>query len=155
MSTQLLLQLAPPPPIQHGRNQSKKSIDTIRFGSSHDSRWDQMRPRPSSYETKLEFVFVKRTRARSSMSEITQATFILSRVFKKKEEEEKKPRKKPLHRDRDLNPRTLSPDPSVLSVRPRRPTMKRLLNTGLWWWYSDQRSRHLLLRSEFESRCRK
>ena len=41
-----------------------------------------------------------------------------------KEEEEgrrKKPRKKPLRRDWDLNPWTLSPEPSVLSIRPRRP----------------------------------
>ena len=40
---------------------------------------------------------------------------------KEKEIRRKKPRKKPLRRDRDLNPRTLSPEPSVLSTRPRRP----------------------------------
>ena len=45
---------------------------------------------------------------------------------KKKEEEEKSPekkQKKPLRRNWDLNPRTLSPEPSVLSIRPRRPTL--------------------------------
>ena len=39
---------------------------------------------------------------------------------KKKEEEEKSP-EKTLPRDRDLNPRTLSPEPSMLSIRPRGP----------------------------------
>ena len=41
-----------------------------------------------------------------------------------KEEEgrrKKAPKKNPLRRDWDLNPRTLSPEPSELSVRPRRP----------------------------------
>ena len=42
-----------------------------------------------------------------------------------KEEEEgrrkKSPEKKPLRRDWDLNPRTLSPEPSVLSIRPWHP----------------------------------
>ena len=38
----------------------------------------------------------------------------------KMEEEEKSP-EKPLRPDRDLNPQTLSPEPSVLSIRPRRP----------------------------------
>ena len=42
---------------------------------------------------------------------------------KKKEGRRKKPRKKPLHHDWDLNPRTLSPEPSVLSIRPRRPAL--------------------------------
>ena len=40
---------------------------------------------------------------------------------KKNEEEEKKPRIKPLCLDRDLNPQTLSPEPSMLSIRPRHP----------------------------------
>ena len=44
----------------------------------------------------------------------------------KKKEEEEKAQKKPLHRDWDLNPRTLSPEPSVLSVRPRRPQFNDL-----------------------------
>ena len=35
----------------------------------------------------------------------------------------KKAQKKSLHHDRDLNPQTLSPEPSVLSIRPRRPTL--------------------------------
>ena len=39
----------------------------------------------------------------------------------KKKEEEKSPRKKPLRRDRDLNPQTLSPEPSVPSIGPRHP----------------------------------
>ena len=39
---------------------------------------------------------------------------------KKKEEEEKSP-EKTLCSDRDLNPRTLSPEPSVLSIRPQSP----------------------------------
>ena len=38
----------------------------------------------------------------------------------KKKEEEKSP-EKPLRRDWDFNPRTLSPEPSVLSIRPQRP----------------------------------
>ena len=42
---------------------------------------------------------------------------------KKKEEKEKSP-EKTLHRDQDLNPRTLSPGPSVLSIRPQRPAIK-------------------------------
>ena len=42
---------------------------------------------------------------------------------KKKEEEEEKAQKKPLRRDWDLNPRTLSPEPSVLSIMPRRPAL--------------------------------
>ena len=33
----------------------------------------------------------------------------------------KKAQKIPLRRDQDLNPRTLSPEPGVLSIRPRRP----------------------------------
>ena len=33
----------------------------------------------------------------------------------------KKAQKKPLRHDRDLNPWTLSPEPSMLSIRPRRP----------------------------------
>jgi hypothetical protein len=37
------------------------------------------------------------------------------------EEEEKSPKKKTLHCGRDLNPRSLSPESSALSVRPRRP----------------------------------
>ena len=44
----------------------------------------------------------------------------------KKKEEEKRPEKKPLRRDRDLNPRTLSPEPRVLSIRPRRPALAKL-----------------------------
>ena len=58
---------------------------------------------------------------------------------KKKEEEEKSP-EKPLRHDRDLNPqtqspepsllsilnpRTRSPEPSVLSIRPRRPASRQ------------------------------
>ena len=42
---------------------------------------------------------------------------------KKKEEEEKSPEKKTLRRDRDLNPQTLPPEPSMLSIRPRRPAL--------------------------------
>ena len=42
-------------------------------------------------------------------------------VGKEEEGRRKKPRKKPLRRDQDLNPRTLSPEPSVLSIRPRPP----------------------------------
>ena len=38
----------------------------------------------------------------------------------KKEEEEESP-EKPLHHDQDLNPQTLSREPSVLSIRPQRP----------------------------------
>ena len=41
-------------------------------------------------------------------------------VGKEEEGRRKKPGKKPLRRDRDLNPWTLSPEPSVLSIRPRR-----------------------------------
>ena len=41
----------------------------------------------------------------------------------KKKEEEKKPRKKTLRHDRDLNPGTLSPEPSILSVRPQCPAL--------------------------------
>ena len=41
---------------------------------------------------------------------------------KKKEEEEERSPEKPLRIDRDLNPRTLSPEPSMLSIRPRRPS---------------------------------
>ena len=44
----------------------------------------------------------------------------------KKREEEKKPRKKPLHHDWDLNPRTLSPEQSVLSIRPRHPAQSNI-----------------------------
>ena len=39
----------------------------------------------------------------------------------KKKEEDQKAHKKLLCRDRDLSPRTLSPEPSVLSIRPRHP----------------------------------
>ena len=44
-----------------------------------------------------------------------------------KEEEEgrrKKAQKKPLRRDQDLNSWTLSPEPGVLSIRPRRPVQE-------------------------------
>ena len=51
---------------------------------------------------------------------------------KKKKEEEKSPEKKTLHRDRDLNPRTLSPEPSVLSIRPRRPASSGYLRDLLF-----------------------
>ena len=44
----------------------------------------------------------------------------------KKKEEEKSP-EKTLCRDRDLNPRTLSPEPSMFYVRPRRPAPKLLI----------------------------
>ena len=42
----------------------------------------------------------------------------------RKKEAEEKPRKKPLCHDWDLNPQTLSPEPSVLSIRPWRPAHK-------------------------------
>ena len=46
-------------------------------------------------------------------------------VGKEEEGRRKSPEKKPLRRDRDLNPLTLSPEPSVLSIRPRRPAHER------------------------------
>ena len=42
----------------------------------------------------------------------------------------KKAQKKPLCRDWDLNPQTLSPEPSVLSIRPRRPAISLKLEMG-------------------------
>ena len=53
------------------------------------------------------------------------------REVRRKKKRKKKPRKKPLRRDWDLNPRTLSPEPSVLSIRPRRPAhvMQFLMGT--------------------------
>ena len=39
----------------------------------------------------------------------------------RRKKEKKKAQKKPVRRDRDLNPWTLTPEPSVLSVRPRHP----------------------------------
>ena len=41
----------------------------------------------------------------------------------RRKRKKKKAQKKPLRRDRDLNPQTLSPEPSVLSIRPRRPAL--------------------------------
>ena len=38
-----------------------------------------------------------------------------------KKKEEEKAQKKPLRHDRDSNPQTMSPEPSVLSIRPWRP----------------------------------
>ena len=41
----------------------------------------------------------------------------------RRKKRKKKAQIKPLQRDRDLNPRTLPPEPSVLSIRPRRPAL--------------------------------
>ena len=49
-------------------------------------------------------------------------------VGKEEERKRKKPRKKPLRRDRDLNPRTLSPEPSMLTIRPRHPALLLIPN---------------------------
>ena len=48
-------------------------------------------------------------------------------VGKEEEGRRKKPREKPLRCDRDLNPRTMPPEPSVLSIRPRRPALRVIL----------------------------
>ena len=42
---------------------------------------------------------------------------------RRKKKKKKKAQKKPLRRDQDLKPQTLSPEPSVLSIRPRRPAL--------------------------------
>ena len=47
---------------------------------------------------------------------------------KEKERRRKKPRKKPLCRGRDSNPQTLSPEPSMLSIRPLRPAQPGYLS---------------------------
>ena len=45
-------------------------------------------------------------------------------MVEKGRRKKKKAHKKLLRRDQDLNPRTLSPEPSVLSIRPWRPARK-------------------------------
>ena len=52
-------------------------------------------------------------------------------VGKEEEGRRKKAQKKPLRRDQDLNPQTLSPEPSVLSIRPRRPAIFKVLMGNL------------------------
>ena len=46
----------------------------------------------------------------------------------RRKKKKKKAQKKPPHRERDLNPRTLSPEPSVPSVRPQHPAQWQPLN---------------------------
>ena len=55
-------------------------------------------------------------------------------VGKEEEGRRKKPRKKTLRHNRDLNPRSLSPEPSMLSIRPRRPALKE---ESYWTTYLD------------------
>ena len=42
----------------------------------------------------------------------------------RRKKKKKKAQKKPLRHDRDLNPRTLSPEPSALSTRPQCPALR-------------------------------
>ena len=44
----------------------------------------------------------------------------------RRKKKKKKAQKKTLRRDRDLNPRTLSPEPSMLSIRPQRPALYKI-----------------------------
>ena len=79
-----------------------------------------------------------------------------------KEKKKKKPRKKPLHRDRVLNPQALSPEPSVLSIRPWHPGMSSydfgISASGLvsysfngWVRFDDIRLIRRLIRHRFDS----
>ena len=66
---------------------------------------------------------------------------------KKERRRRKKPRKKPLCCDRDLNPRTLSPQLSLLSIRPRRPAQhsRFLINShGFDSRFNSQQSQNFL-----------
>ena len=52
------------------------------------------------------------------------------REVRRKKKKKKKAQKKPLRRDRDLNPQTLAPEPSVLSTRPQRPAPAMVLSAS-------------------------
>ena len=52
---------------------------------------------------------------------------------KERRKKKKRPIEKPLCRGRNLNPRTMSPEPSALAARPLRTPLKLKLTDG-WGW---------------------